>query len=202
MFKEKSRFGVSAKAGVNWSSNDSGGAVHASLNVLVSRYTGMTGGHTVDLELSAEVSTSRRPTEQPRTTPTVDASAVVWLSEPDAFAYGFGVDAGAFTTPPPAAPAPGQQRTLPYQDWSGRLRNTGKHPEDAGGNLVPEHVVAGRGLGQSLADIEPAAVAQLKANLKRELAASGFLPPDEDRVWGRPGTAAQGLSPSASRRDC
>ncbi|WP_433376351.1 hypothetical protein [Dactylosporangium sp. CA-152071] len=196
VFKHGPKIGLSAKGGVSWNSNDGGGATHVSLNVMVSRYTGQTGGHTVELELSADVSTSRRPTERPRTTPAVDGSVVVRLSEPDAFAYGFGVDAGAFTTTGtaelPAPPASGRPRTLPYRKWSEQLRNTGKHPEDSGGNLVPRHVLAGRGLGQSLAEIDPSAVAQLQANLRRELVASGFLPPDGDRIWSRLDESARG----------
>lgn len=185
VFKEKPKFGVSAKGGVSFNSNDGGGATHASLNVVVSRYTGMTGGHTVDLELSADVSTSRLPMEAPRTTPTVTGSVVVRLSEPDAFAYGFGVDTDAFKTPP----APG---TVDYETYRGELRNTGKHPEDTGGNLLPEHARTGHGLGQSLVDVDAAAVAQVKANLRRELLATGFLPPDGERLWSRLGPTAPG----------
>ncbi|MEV0128432.1 toxin glutamine deamidase domain-containing protein [Dactylosporangium sp. NPDC050688] len=178
VFKEKAKLGISAKGGVSFNNNDGGGATHASLNVVVSRYTGMTGGHTVQLELSADVSTSKKPMEAPQTTPTVAGSAVVRLSEPDAFDFGFGVDADAFKKKPTTA-------TVDHETYRGELRNTGKHPEDTGRNLLPEHVLTGRGLGQSLADVDPAAVAQLKANLTRELVAAGFLPPDGDRIWSR-----------------
>ena len=177
-------FGFSAAAGGTWDSHDGGGVTNASLNVMVSRYTGMTGSHAMQFELTAEVRTWDQATENPDLIPAVDASAVVRLPEPDAFAHGFSVDLDAFTTPPPglpvSPPAPGRARRLPYRDGVGLLRNTGLHPEDTGGHQVPAHVLAGGSLGQSLVDVDKAAAAQVIADLRRELVAAGFLPKTEE----------------------
>ncbi|SCL29314.1 hypothetical protein GA0074692_2703 [Micromonospora pallida] len=192
-YKENAKLGLSARAGMSWTSNDGGGVTVASLNVVVGRYTGQTVGHEVPFEWHAEVSTSRRPREWPHPTPVVNGSAVLRMSEPDAFDYGFSVDADAFApdTVPGLAdgdlavvPAGGRLRSVPHDQWRPRLRNTGVHPEDTGGNLLPRHVIQGRGLlGQALPRIDKPAVRRLRAGLMEVLAGEGFLPADGDRPW-------------------
>ncbi|WP_246835567.1 hypothetical protein, partial [Micromonospora sp. MH33] len=192
-YKENTTLGLSARAGMSWTSNDGGGVTVASLNVVVGRYTGQTVGHEVPFEWHAEVSTSRRPREWPHPTPVVNGSAVLRMSEPDAFDYGFSVDADAFARDPvpgladgdlAVVPAGGRPRSVPHDQWRPRLRNTGVHPEDTGGNLLPRHVIQGRGLlGQALPRIDKPAVRRLRAGLMQVLAGEGFLPADGDRPW-------------------
>ncbi|MFI0793779.1 hypothetical protein ACH4OY_13965 [Micromonospora rubida] len=187
-YKEKAGIGLSGRLAGSVTSNDGGGFAQPSLNVMVSRYTGMTGGHEVQFALSADVATSLRPLAGLERTPRVPGSAVVRLPEPDAFDHGFETDADAFrpatdTTTAPAASA--QPELVPYQEWRDRLRNIGRHPEDPGGNLVPRHVLEGRGLGQSLVDVDRGVVARLRADLQRELTENGFLVPDGNRPWSR-----------------
>ncbi|MEH1017750.1 hypothetical protein V6U90_32340, partial [Micromonospora sp. CPCC 206060] len=206
-YKENAKLGLSARGGMSWTSNDGGGVTVASLNVVVGRYTGQTVGHEVPFEWHAEVITSRRPREWPHPTPVVSGSAVLRMSEPDAFDYGFSVDADAFAPDPmpgladgdlAVVPAGGRRRSVPHDQWRPRLRNTGVHPEDTGGNLLPRHVLQGRGLlGQSLPRIDKPAVRQLRAGLMRVLAGEGFLPTDPDRPWAhgeqsRPATPDSG----------
>ncbi|OZV76605.1 hypothetical protein CA850_26380, partial [Micromonospora echinospora] len=192
-YKESTKLGLSARAGMSWTSNDGGGVTVASLNVVVGRYTGQTVGHEVRFEFHAEVITSRRPREWPHPTPVVDGSVVLRMSEPDSFDYGFSVDADAFAPDPvpgladgdlAVVPAGGRPRSVPHDQWRPRLRNTGVHPEDTGGNLLPRHVIQGRGLlGQALPRIDKPAVRRLRAGLMEVLAGEGFLPADGDRPW-------------------
>ncbi|HWB37364.1 MAG TPA: hypothetical protein VHA75_15205, partial [Rugosimonospora sp.] len=215
IYKKYVKLGLTGRGGVSWNSNDGGGATRASLNVVVSRYTGFTLGHQVPFRFAAEVSTLARPGLAPRRTPSVDGSAVLRMSEPDAFDHGFSVDEDAFAPDPadtaappedaPATKAPPTEpateapkdasstgapptgkkpaKQVPYDQWRRRLRNTGRHPEDTGGNVLPEHVRLGRGLGQGLPDIDEAAIARIRTGMGNLLRDNGFLPPDQDRPW-------------------
>ncbi|MFD0598252.1 hypothetical protein ACFQZ4_43235 [Catellatospora coxensis] len=175
----------SVYGGKNWNNFDSMYAGRAGLWVHVSRYTGFTGGHDLKLKYTASVSVIQKPKEDAQKTPEVSGSALLRIPEPDAFAFGFSVDADAVSRTPdgkkPGEPSP----TVPYDP--DLLRNSGSTPGDPVGVPLPLHVLDGHGIGQGLVRVDEAAARDLRGMLLDELSKKGFVPPDLDRPFWMPG---------------
>ncbi|MFD9124535.1 hypothetical protein [Kitasatospora sp. NPDC059571] len=161
-------------ASLGWINAAGVGGGRAGLWVMVSRYSGFTSAYQVGLRHYATVSVYTRPDQKPARTQPVAGRALLRLPEPDAFAHGFPVDVAALKRPTAGG-------VVGYQPDA--VRNTGWRPEDPSGLVLPQHVLAGRGIGQGLAKVDRGVVTELLAHAVPELQRTGFLPADLDRLF-------------------
>jgi hypothetical protein len=168
--------GFNASLGMNWGNSDGLSAGRNGLWVLVPRYAGFTGGYRLELTHSAVVSVVG---EQPVRTAPVSGQGIVRLPEPEAFKYGFPIDAEALKPDAGVTVEDGgteRGRTIAYAEKL--VRRTGPREGDPKELDPPAHVAAGHGLGTGLVDVDPETIRTVYQRLEETLVPLGFLPPD------------------------
>lgn len=167
--------GPSLSGSLTWTNTDGLSASRVGLWVLVSRYAGLTSGHHVSLSHTASVTVRTGPNQPPRTTPPRSGTALLRLTEPDAFKHGFQTDSEALKPNPTGGPADEYRPDA--------VRNTGPRPNDPVRAPLPKHVLAGHGVGQGLTKVDHGTPESVLGMLVPELRRNGFLPPDGEQPF-------------------
>ncbi|GAA3514231.1 hypothetical protein GCM10022220_62130 [Actinocatenispora rupis] len=173
-------FGSTLGVGVttSTSSTDGSSGSRNGLWVVVPRYARHVASYRMGFALSADV--SLRGVPDLAAVEPVDATALVSLPEPDAYAAGLPVDAAAL---------PEELRTDGAAYQANVIRETTK---PAGTRPAPAHVRAGRGVGQGFVKLAPGGIDALRSGVVDVLRGKGFLPADDthpfapDRAGRRP----------------
>ncbi len=171
--------GVSPYVSATWSNSDAISAGRNGLWVVVPRYAGHTAGYRAQFSYTADVRVRGHEGGAKGTTEPVVGTALLRLSEPDAFEHGFPVDKAALKE------HPGDRRQVRFTPDA--VRNTGPREGDPapGTKEPPEHLKEGKGIGMGLVRVSQETVDRMKAELEPILRARGFLPPEGDTFGGR-----------------
>ncbi|HEY3506082.1 MAG TPA: hypothetical protein VGN37_25255 [Actinocatenispora sp.] len=165
--------GASVYTGLTWSNSDTFGSGRTGLWVLVSRYTGSTGGYQVPLKHTARISLRDRPNGARISTGPVNGTGLIRMPAKDAYKHGFPVDSDSLTAHDTygMAPVPGVVKGSGPKDG---------HPLAA---PLPRHVLKGRGVGQALTKVNAATYTGIHTRLAAQLRTAGFLPNDPDHPF-------------------